>query len=212
MVGHNDPFCVTNDSCDHWIDVLSARMDGETTARVEAELEEHLTGCASCRAVSSQFERVDRWTRVRPAERVPDLRPVVLASSRPARLGRGGWLRPSLAWVAAVVLVQSVVVLVLGELDGADVHHARHIGAFGVALGVGFAYVAWRPHRAVGLLPFTVALTVTMTVSAVFDILDGGRTVVQEAVHVGELVGLVLIWMIAGSPGLERLHRLRPAH
>ncbi len=187
-------------------------MDGETTARVEAELEEHLTGCASCRAVASQFERVDRWTRVRPAERVPDLRPVVLASSRPARLGRGGWLRPSLAWVAAVVLVQSVVVLVLGELDGADVHQARHIGAFGVALGVGFAYVAWRPHRAVGLLPFTVAWTVTMTVSAVFDILDGGRTVVQEAVHVGELVGLVLIWMIAGSPGLERLHRPRPAH
>ncbi len=210
----SDLLPVTTDTCDHYVELLSARLDGETTARVEAELEDHLEHCDDCRVAAARMEQTDRFVRVRPAQQVPDLREVVLATSRPARLGRGGWLRPSLVWVGLVALVQSVIVLVLGELDGADTHQARHIGAFGVALGVGFLYVAWRPHRAVGLLPFSAALMVTMTVSAVFDVIDGGRTVLQESVHVSELIGLVLVWMIAGSPGLDRLPRrrsLRPA-
>ncbi len=33
---------------------------------------------------------------------------------------------------------------------------ARHLGAFGVALSIGLLYVAWRPHRAYGMLPFAV--------------------------------------------------------
>ena len=205
---------MTNEACHNYIELLSARLDGEITARMEGELEDHLEHCDDCRVAAARLEQLDRRLRVRPALPVPDLRDVVLATSRPARLGRGGWLRPSLAWIACIVLAQSVLVLVLGELDGADTHQARHIGAFGVALAVGFAYVAWRPHRAIGLLPFSMALMLTMTLSALFDVIDGGRSVLQEAVHVSELVGLVLVWMIAGSPGWGRMPRprLRTAH
>lgn len=202
-----------SESCDDFVELISARLDGETTVSDEARLDAHLESCGDCRSVAARVQLTDRAFRVRPAQAVPDLREVVLSSSRPAHLGWHGWLRPSLAWLACIVLVQSVIVLVLGELAGADTHQARHIGAFGVALGVGFAYVAWRPHRAIGLLPFTVALMITLSASAVFDVVDGGRTPLQEAVHVTELIGLVLIWMIAGSPGLSRVTRLiRPAH
>ena len=34
---------------------------------------------------------------------------------------------------------------------------------------------------------------------------DQVRTPLAETVHLTELVGLVLLWMIAGSPGWERL-------
>jgi hypothetical protein len=136
---------------------------------------------------------------------LPDLTARVLDRARPPRLGRGGWLRPALAWVALVIAAQSVQPLVLGDTAGATTHIARHLGAFGLALSFGMAYAAWRPHRAFGMLPFAVALVGTTVLSAVLDVTDQVRTPLAEAVHVTELVGLVLLWMVAGSPGLERL-------
>lgn len=110
-------------------------------------------------------------------------------------------MRPGLAWVAVVLFAQNVMPLVFGETEGAETHLARHLGAFGVALAIGFAYVAWRPHRAFGMLPFVGALVVSMMASTAFDLADGGRSALAEATHLAELAGLALLWMIAGSPG-----------
>ena len=129
-------------------------------------------------------------------------------------------MRPALAWVAVVLFAQNVVPLVFGETDGAEVHLARHLGAFGVALAIGFAYVAWRPHRAFGMLPFVGALVVTMLASTGFDLIDGDRSALAETAHLAELAGLALLWAIAGSPGWngwadarhrvgDRLHLMR---
>ena len=104
-----------------------------------------------------------------------------------------------------MIAAQSVQPLVLGDAAGASTHIARHLGAFGLALSFGMAYAAWRPHRAFGMLPFAAALVATTVLSAVLDAVDQVRTPLSEAVHLSELVGLVLLWMIAGSPGWERL-------
>ncbi len=110
-----------------------------------------------------------------------------------------------------MIAAQSVQPLVLGDAAGATTHIARHLGAFGLALAIGLAYAAWRPHRAFGMLPFTAALVATTVVSAVIDATDRGAPPLAEAVHIAELVGLVLLWMIAGSPGWERLTTRRRA-
>ena len=140
-------------------------------------------------STSPDWQQLERSIRVRPAEPVPDLVASVVARARPARLGRGGWLRPALAWVAIVMFVQSVPALVLGETPGADTHLARHLGAFGAALAIGFAYAAWKPHRAFGMLPFTAALVATTVVSAVADAATGGREVLGETIHIVEIAG-----------------------
>jgi len=180
---------------------MSALIDGEATRDERRVADLHVDGCAACAEHADRLEAVTRQLRVRAAEPVPDLVASVTARVRPARLGRGGWLRPALAWVAVVMLVQSLPSLLLGNSGGADTHQARHLGAFGVALAIGFAYAAWKPHRAFGLLPFTAALVATMLVALVADVAANGRSAVAEMVHISELVGLVLLWMIAGSPG-----------
>jgi predicted anti-sigma-YlaC factor YlaD len=187
--------------CEIAHEILSAELDGEATSHERERLDHHLAGCADCRHVSVRYRELDRGVRLRPAALVPDLRPAILARARPAVLGRNGWMRPALAWVAVVLVVQNLSALVGGHLSGAEVHMARHVGAFGVALGVGLAFVAWRPHRAYGLLPFAGALIATMLLSAAFDIAENGRSAVAEISHIAELAGLWLVWMIAGSPG-----------
>ena len=188
-------------TCEDTREIFSARLDGEASTAEGVVADAHIATCAACQAYTLRLERLERSIRVRPAEPVPDLVASVVARARPAHLGRGGWLRPALAWVAIVMFVQSVPALVLGETSGADTHLARHLGAFGTALAIGFAYAAWKPHRAFGMLPFTAALVATTIVSAIADTASGGRAAVGETVHLVEVAGLVLLWMIAGAPG-----------
>ncbi len=188
-------------ACEPVREILSARVDGEAAAAEIEQADRHLATCVACRAYQQQLSILTRQVRVRPAEPVPDLVDRVVARARPARLGRGSWMRPALAWVAVVMLVQSVPALILGDAAGTSAHTARHLGAFGAALAIGFAYAAWRPHRAFGLLPFTAALVVTTVVSAVADATTGGVRPLSESTHVAEVAGLVLLWAIAGAPG-----------
>src|SRR5690606_1226918 len=116
--------------------------------------------------------------------------------TRPVRLGRGGWLRPALAWCGVVIALQSVEPLVFGSIDGAPTHVARHVRASASALARGLRYAAGRPRRAFGLLPLVAALLATTIVGAVLDTASGARSPWAETVHVSEIAGTVLLWLV----------------
>lgn len=191
--------------------LISADADGEASPAERHALDEHRRRCADCARYTERVAQLDRRVRLQPAPPVPDLADAVLGRVRPARRG---WARPSLAWVTIVVVAQSVPALVLGNADGATTHVSRHLGAFGVALGVALVYCAWKPERAYALLPFTGVLIGCTIVASLFDIVDSGLGVLTETPHVPELVAFVLQWWIAGSPrprlGGHR-RRVRPA-
>lgn len=186
-------------------ELASAATDDELAPEEERRLAVHLDGCAACATYVDELAVLTRSVRLRPVVVRGDLTEAILARSRPPRLGRGGWMRPALAWIGVVVAAQSVSPLVLGDIDGTPTHVARHVGASALALAIGLLYAAWRPARAFGLLPLVVALFAATVAAAVLDTLAGDRTAVAESVHAAELIGMVLLWFVAGSPGWERV-------
>ncbi len=185
----------------------------------EAErLETHLAGCTACSTYAAQVAGLTRAARVRVAQHEPVFVARVMGGARPARLGRGGWLRPAIAWCGLLVAYHSLRPLVFGEVDGVQSHLARHAGASGAALAIGLMFVAWKPHRAFGMLPLVSALVATTMIGTLLDGATGVAHAWDETAHLAEITGLVLLWMIAGSPGYERVrerrvgaaHSLRP--
>jgi predicted anti-sigma-YlaC factor YlaD len=196
--------------CELARELISADADGELRGGERLRLATHLDDCPACEAYAQHVARLTRQVRLRAAVAAPDFVDRVMARSRPPRLGRGGWLRPALAWCGVLIAAQSIRPLVFGELDGTPTHVARHVGASALALGVGLLYAAWRPHRAFGLLPLVGALLATTLFGTVLDTAAGARSAAAETVHLAELVGMVLLWMVAGSPGWDRVTGLWP--
>lgn len=67
-------------TCQQCREVVSASLDEEAGAAERAAADAHLAGCVVCRAYEVDARSVDRLTRVRPAEQLPDIAGDLLAS------------------------------------------------------------------------------------------------------------------------------------
>ena len=188
-------------------ELISARADGEEPDALPssaASLDSHLARCPACRQFEDRVFGLRRVTTMAPAAAPADGATAVLARLNVPDAGAGEWVRYLLGVVGAVLVAVNVPLLVFGAGADVDTHSSRHLGAFGVALGVGLFIVALRPERARGLLPLAAALGVAMTVGAVADLLAGRSSPVEESTHLVELLGLGLLWVLSGGR-----HRLR---
>jgi predicted anti-sigma-YlaC factor YlaD len=116
------------------------------------EIDEHLAHCQYCAVWQESVHRLTRRVRLTSARALPDRTPQLLAAvladqsvrrrARPAyRLVRWG-----LAAAAAAQLVIIIPALFLGDADALVPPQAsRELGAFNVALAVGFLAAALRP-------------------------------------------------------------------
>jgi predicted anti-sigma-YlaC factor YlaD len=183
---------------------ISARLDGEPS-RSDGALDDHLAGCADCRAFESGAAALRR-AAIGPAPSPGGaLTGRVLAALEPDRSttpqARG--IRIALVVVA---LVQGAVAIpeLLHAGGGLPAHQSRHLGVFSLALAGGFLYTALRPRRAGAMLPIATLLGIGLVVTAVLDAAAGRTPITAESPHLLEVLGLVLVWM------LTRLERPRP--
>jgi len=193
--------------CTECREILSARLDGESTPGEDARADRHLAGCVACRAFADGAAALHRSIRLVPATPVPDLTAAILAATarepRPAAPDR--LLRGILALAGLAQLGLALPALLLGDDAGLPVHMARHLGSFTVALAIGFLFVAWRPHRfATGFLPMALALVGCLAASSILDIADGATAPLTETHHLPELVGVLLVWLLARPARLRR--------
>ena len=131
------------------------------------------------------------------------------------RVDRSGvwWgLRAALFLVSAGELALSVPdLLARASTINGDIHMQRHLGAFQVAFAVGLMVVALRPAKARALVPLTAALAVAMVGASIADIAQRVTPALGEAQHSLELVGLLLVWLLAARRGWPGRVRTEPA-
>ncbi len=196
-------------TCDPWIEAISARVDGEAPTIDDRLLDAHLISCTSCRAYADNVHRLRRAS-VDVAVPMADLSTRVVKAAKLTDRGSVWWvLRLGLGVVAVQVMVLSAPALFLGHSSGSDAHAARHLGSFAVAYAIGLLVVALRPAKARGILPLAAALAGCLAITAVIDVIEGHVPAVTEIHHVPEVIGLVLVWMIAIPQRLPRSARRR---
>ena len=190
-------------TCDPWLEAISARADGEPASIDDRLVDAHLATCASCRAFAADAYDLRRAAAVDVAYPMADLSGVVVKAARLADRGSVWWvLRLGLGVVAIQVLALSAPALFLGHATGSDAHAARHQGSFAIAYAIGLLVVALRPAKARGMLPLAAALAACLAITAVIDIADGRTPMIAELHHLPELVGLVLVWLLARPAAL----------
>ena len=77
----------------------------------------------------------------------------------------------------------------------------------GRPLAVGFLFAAWRPLRAVGLLPFVAALAAGLVGTTIMDVMNRRAVALVETTHLLELVGALLLWLLTITPHRRRVRR-----
>ena len=183
--------------CDQSRDLLSARMDGEATADELAVLDRHLASCGACATFATSLGAVDRVTRLVPAEPVPDLTGAVMAANPPRpRDPQREAARRGLVVVALAQMAVALPSLLVGS-PGEAVHTTRELGSWSAALAVGLLVAAWQPGRARGMLPLGLVLVGGLSLGALVDVLAGTTAGAGEAVHLLEVTGIALLWLLA---------------
>lgn len=179
---------------------LSASIDSGKP--VVAEVEDHLMECAECAGWQERAHQLRRAT-VRSAA---DGGAGVRVSSVPSRFVMYRWVRFGLAWTGVLLIAWNVVDM-FARGSGLAIHLERHQAAFGVALGLAFLFVAWRPDRAYGMVPFAATFTLALSASALIDLVNGASTLLRESAHLVEIAGLALLWVLGAAAGPGRKPR-----
>jgi predicted anti-sigma-YlaC factor YlaD len=200
-------------TCDRIQLSISAVLDGEDAPEPAAVVAGHVATCATCREFRDGVEMLHRETRVAPAPEVRDLTPqilVAIGADGPAPDPDARGLRIVVGLLGLLQLGVALPALLFGSDAGLPVHTARHLGSFGVALGIGLVVAAWRPDRVAGLLPLATALVVCLAVTSILDVTTAHVPASGELNHATEVVGLVGLWLLSRTPAASRDRGVRP--
>lgn len=187
------------EACAQWQDAISARMDGEDTGVPDAALDAHLRDCAPCHSFAARVgvlhDRMPSLTDVSAPDRSVEILAAVRSDERDRQPQREPTPLVARAGLGAVAMIQLLVALPdLWAVAGA--HSMRDLGAFQLALAVGFLVAAIRPATAAGLLPTAAALALVLAVVVVGDVSAGRVAVGAESAHTTEWIGVALLWLV----------------
>ena len=105
--------------CEHWEELLSARLDGPLTQEEARQLEDHLAACPRCRQYARELEETQSALRDWGAEPPPAVTEAILDAvrkePRPAKRPRRAWMSLAAAAVLALVIWGAVQLPGLGK-------------------------------------------------------------------------------------------------
>jgi predicted anti-sigma-YlaC factor YlaD len=188
-------------------ELVSAQIDGD--AGQSDQLDAHLEICAACSAWKENAHGMARRL-MRPAAQPGPSRGYVA----PKPKGFAGYrvIRLVLAWIGVLLIGWNIPDLFAGGVDVTLIHLTRHQSSFSMALGATFLFVAWRPDRAYGMVPVAAVFAIALA-GATVDLVIGASSLERESIHLVEILGLVLVWVlgISAGPGRRRQRTERPS-
>ncbi|MGM9578179.1 MAG: zf-HC2 domain-containing protein [Evtepia sp.] len=105
--------------CEHWEELLSARLDGPLTQEEARQLEDHLAACPRCRQYARELEETQKALQAWAAEPPPAVAEAILdavrKAPRPAKRPRRAWMSLAAAAVLALVIWGAVQLPGAGE-------------------------------------------------------------------------------------------------
>jgi predicted anti-sigma-YlaC factor YlaD len=204
-------------NCSSAREAISAGLDGEPHGFAAGELELHLERCAECLAWRDRAHTVTRRARIALAPTAPAA-PEALLTAVGAPAHNRAWpgvdaltqARLGLVAVAILQLVVTVPPLILGSDRTAPIHIAHEMGAFDMALAIGFLAAAWRPAHAKGMHVLVGAAALLLIGTAVIDIAAGRTTPAAETPHLLAIAGWILLRLIAKMPERDTAQAATP--
>lgn len=192
-------------TCDAVQAALSARADGEPEGIEPALVDAHLASCTDCTEFAASVDALRRHSRISAAPTLPGLSASIVKTAAAEDRRSSPYVA---RWLLAFVAVQ-IVVLSIPDLLATDVHRdvahaARHLGAFALAYAVGLLVVVARPARARTLLHVAVVLAGALAITGLVDVGQGRAPLVGEAMHIPEMISLVLLWILARPASSSR--------
>ena len=189
--------------CSRARETISAALDGEGSVTELRRAEAHIRRCEACGAFRAHAVEL-QGTLQEARTPVPDLTShIVDGVARDHEWTVEPWVRIALFALGLAQLALAIPGL-LGNEEGAPIHIAHEVGSWDVALAIGFIFVAWRPLRAVGMLPFVAALSFMLVLTAAIDLVHGHAEAIFETTHLLEVVGSLLLWYLAHPIALPR--------
>ncbi|GLH96916.1 membrane protein [Phytohabitans aurantiacus] len=192
--------------CDDFRESLSARLDGEDDPAERPATDAHLASCLDC---ATWFEAAAQVTRLTRTSAVPDdidLTSTILANiPTPAARPRG---RRLVAVLRVLLGALGVAQFLLGAAQISGFAAAAHLhsvtgepaghlwhesAAWNVAVGAGFAWIAWRRTRPTGIVPTLTAFVAVLTLLTVNDLISGRVDVARVLSHSIIVAGYAII-------------------
>ena len=185
--------------CARMVELMSAELDGETTAAQSREVHEHLATCAACAGWLRDAREATRQAVVSRTPTPPDVSGAVLAhltQDRPPYPLRAAVARTLLVSMGLVQLFHAGLSLVA---DGG--HLGRDMSTFDMALALAVLAVALRPWRAAGLFPLLAILSGLLVLTVGSDLVRGLTSPSQELPHLLVVLEFLVIWQLRNNPG-----------
>lgn len=191
-------------NCQTAREAISALLDDEDPAIPGWVVDDHLHSCAECRGWQAEAHTVTRSARLAAVSTVgvgsDEMVAAVLTRSTPPRRPTSITLiRAGLVAVGAAQVAITAPLLLFGRDHAAPQHVAHEVGAFAVALGIGFVVAAWKPERARGMQAVVGAAAVLLVVTALLDLFHGRTDVGDEAPHLLAVGGWLLLARLAAA-------------
>lgn len=182
-------------------EALSARIDGEREPVPAARVDEHLTGCESCRDwQAAAIEQTRRLRRMAGRSQLAAVRQPAVASGRGPARPRVSWRRWALGAVGVVQLGLAVAQGLGANLGLPHAASAGHVlnesTAWSAALGVVMLAAALRPVMAAGLMCVLAAFGGFLLLYEVIDTDQGRVTLDRTLTHLPIVLGGVLAFLV----------------